>query len=95
MIDTENALTEKQRLAALELCYHAICEIRYLCFDGQAQRAGLLTDAIHRIIQMGITGQGSIREIEQELSYYHSQYGDSQDYGRFDYMQLVKKMFNT
>lgn len=90
MNDTDTELTEHQHQAIIELCYHAICEIRYLCLDGQAKRAGLLADGIHNIIKMPVTGRGSANLIKTVLSYYHSQYGNSPDYRRFDYMKYIE-----
>jgi hypothetical protein len=89
MDDSDTTLSECQLYAIIELCCHAICEIGYLCFTGQAKRAGLLADGIHNIIKMPITG-GSVSQIKTELSYYHDQYGNGPDYHRFDYMKYLE-----
>ena len=88
---SKTVLTDKQRSVILDLCFLAICEIRFLCFDGQGKRAGLLADAFHNVIKMAKTGIGSVDYIKTELAYYHSEYGKSADIGRFDYMRYIEQ----
>jgi hypothetical protein len=84
-------ITERQKELLNQMLFHAMVEIRNLCWGGQTEQAAALSDAFHELPSVMYSEQFSFSWFRKSLEAYQTKHRTLDDKREYDYTKMLDK----